>query len=274
MSVARIGAVSYLNTKPLVYGLDVDDDRLAVEYDLPSRLADRLESGDLDVALIPVIEAVSNPTYTIVSDAAIACRGPVRSVKLVSRVAPEQIKTLALDEGSRTSVALSKIILAKRHQVFPKCQTLPIDADWRSVPTDAALIIGDRAMHPLVRTGDSSGFQFEWDLGEVWRHWTGLPFVFAVWACRPGNNYSELGHLLSHSRDRGSDALRAIAASQCGAYGLHVDECLSLSFLPASLLFGRRKKRLVSTSFFRWAGELNLLSPNRSLQFHDCKTVG
>ena len=84
MSRIRIGAVSYLNTKPLVYGLAESDDRFEVVFDLPSRLADRLAANELDVALIPVIEAVSNPVYTIVSDACIACRGPVRSVKLFS----------------------------------------------------------------------------------------------------------------------------------------------------------------------------------------------
>src|ERR687891_1633128 len=100
----RIGAVSYLNTKPLVYGLAELAPQHELAFDLPSRLADDLAAGKLDVALIPSIEFFAHDSYTIVSDACIACRGPVMSVKLFSRVPLEQIGTLALDEGSRTSV--------------------------------------------------------------------------------------------------------------------------------------------------------------------------
>jgi chorismate dehydratase len=108
----RVGAVQYLNTRPLVHGLAAAGVRL--EFDLPSRLADRLAAGTLDVALIPSIEMFRAPSKTIISDACIACRGPVWSVKLFSRVPIGQIRTLALDEGSRTSVALVQILLAER----------------------------------------------------------------------------------------------------------------------------------------------------------------
>src|SRR5437870_1999514 len=102
----KIGAVTYLNTKPLVYRLRDFAPQAELSFDLPSRLADRLSSGELDVALIPSIEFFQRPDYSIVSDACIACRGPVLSVKMFSRVAVDKIQTLALDEGSRTSVAL------------------------------------------------------------------------------------------------------------------------------------------------------------------------
>src|SRR5215831_14178958 len=110
----RVGAVNYLNTKPLIYGLDRIAPQAELVLDLPSRLADGLAAGRLDVALIPSIEFFQKPDYKIVSDACIACRGPVRSVKLFSRVPLERIKTLALDEGSRTSVALVRILLRER----------------------------------------------------------------------------------------------------------------------------------------------------------------
>ena len=99
----RIGAVSYLNTKPLIYRLAELAPQHELVLDLPSRLADDLAAGRLDVALIPSVEFFHNPSYTVVSDACIACRGPVRSVKLFSRVPLPEIRTLALDEGSRTS---------------------------------------------------------------------------------------------------------------------------------------------------------------------------
>src|ERR1044072_1475060 len=102
-SKIRIGAVNYLNTKPLIYQLEKLAPQAELVLDLPSRLADGLAAERLDVALIPSIEFLQDPSYTIISDACIGCRGPVMSVKLFSRVAPERIRSLALDEGSRRS---------------------------------------------------------------------------------------------------------------------------------------------------------------------------
>ncbi|MFP6649503.1 MAG: MqnA/MqnD/SBP family protein, partial [Pirellulaceae bacterium] len=105
MASLRIGAVSYLNTKPLVFGLEKMLPTAELVFDLPSRLADDLAAGQLDIALIPTVEYFQDPSYRVVSDACIACRGPVLSVSLLSRCPIEEIRTLALDEGSRTSVA-------------------------------------------------------------------------------------------------------------------------------------------------------------------------
>ncbi len=118
----------YLNTKPLVYRFHEFAPQAELLFDLPSRLADRLAAGELDVALIPSIEFFQNPDYTIVSDACIGCRGPVLSVKLFSREPVEQIRTLALDEGSRTSVALVRILLKERYRLTPELEPLPIGA--------------------------------------------------------------------------------------------------------------------------------------------------
>src|SRR6188768_2971938 len=107
----RVGAVSYLNTKPLIYGLERLAPQAELVLDVPSRLAIDLAAGELDVALIPSIEFLREPAYAIVSDACIGCRGPVLSVKLFSRGPAAEIRTLALDEGSRTSVALVRILL-------------------------------------------------------------------------------------------------------------------------------------------------------------------
>src|SRR4029453_14916808 len=116
----RIGAVSYLNTKPLIYGLGQLAPQHELLLDLPSRLADDLAAGRLDVALIPSVEFFQNPDYTIISDARIACRGPVHSVKLFSRVPVRSIESLALDEGSRTSVALVQILLREQFGIVPR----------------------------------------------------------------------------------------------------------------------------------------------------------
>ncbi len=101
----RVGAVNYLNTRPLIYGLAELAPQIDLALDLPSRLADDLAAGRLDAALIPSIEYFQDGLYRIVSDACIACRGPVLSVKVFFRRAIEEVRSLALDEGSRTSAA-------------------------------------------------------------------------------------------------------------------------------------------------------------------------
>jgi chorismate dehydratase len=264
MDRPRIGAVSYLNTKPLVEGMADLGSAFDLVFDLPSRLADQLAAGELEAALIPSVEAISG-NYTVVSDACIGCHGPVWSVKLLGRVAPEKIRTLALDEGSRTSCILSQVILAKKYGVRPACRLLGIAEDWREAETDAVLIIGDRAMKV-----DDSEFEFSWDLGEAWFQMTGLPFVFAVWAARSSEHLDQLDWLLSTTRDTGLKNLDRIAARYAQDYDLTSDECLR--YLRDRLHFkltGAEKAGL--SLFFEYANELSLIS-NQKLQFHDCPT--
>ena len=271
MNRFRIGAVSYLNTKPLVYGLQESDDRFEVVFDLPSRLADRLAQRELDVALVPVIEAITNPIYTIVSDACIACRGPVRSVKLFSKVQPDSIRSLALDEGSRTSVALTKVILQQRFNNQPVFCPLPIEESWRETNADAALVIGDRAMNSL--SDDDLPFCVEIDLGEFWNRWTELPFVFAVWAALPGTGLGLLDEALSHARDEGLKNLDSMSASASQAYGLSSSECRDYLEKQLHFTLGTREKMGLS-QFFGYAKQLSLIGQDLSLQFYDCKITG
>ncbi len=266
MARPKIGAVSYLNTKPLVEGMSERAESFELVYDLPSRLADRLAAGHLEAALIPSV-AANHPDYTIVSDACIGCRGPVWSVKLLGRVEPSKIRTLALDEGSRTSCILSQILLAKQYQVFPQCQVLGINENWRTVETDAVLIIGDRAMK--VNEGE---FIFSWDLGEEWFAMTGLPFVFAVWAARSHEHLDELDSTLSSCRDRGLNNLERIASHYAGDYNLTLEECRT--YLRDRLHFQMAAEEKSGLGlFFQYAAELSLIN-HQPLQFHDCTTAG
>ena len=141
MASPRIGAVSYLNTKPLVFGLEQLLPTAELVFDLPSRLADDLAAGQLDIALIPTVEYFQDPSYQVVSDACIACRGPVLSVSLLSRCPIEEIRTLALDEGSRTSVALVQILLREKYGLTPSLHPLPIGKEAEETRTDAVLVI-------------------------------------------------------------------------------------------------------------------------------------
>ncbi|NIP84827.1 MAG: hypothetical protein GTO03_04420 [Planctomycetales bacterium] len=216
----RIGAVNYLNTKPLVYQLDQLAPGAEIIYDYPSRLADGLAAGNFDVALVPSIELWTHPDYEIVSDACIGCRGPVLSVKLFMRVPPQQIRSLALDEGSRTSIALALILLERVCGVRPDLQPLRIGTGLNETAADALLLIGDRAMH-----SPTGRFHEVWDLGDQWFQWTGLPFVFATWTSRGGDGVAPLAKVLGQARDAGVAHLHEIARVEAGPLGLTEPQC-------------------------------------------------
>lgn len=226
----RVGAVSYLNTRPLVHGLACRAPAIDLVFDLPSRLADRLAAQDLDVALIPSIEYFQDPGYSIISDACIACRGPVWSVKLFSRIPPDAIQTLALDEGSRTSASLLRILLWERYGVRPRLERLPIGAGVADTTADAILLIGDRAIHP-----PAGEFVAEWDLGEEWTRWSRLPFVFAMWVARAGVDVTGLADAFEAARDDGLCHLPEIASVAAGDVRLSAEACLG--YLRDNLYF-------------------------------------
>lgn len=249
----RVGAVQYLNTKPLVHGLAGLG--LDVSFDLPSRLADRLANGQLDVALIPSIELFRGAGYRVVSDACIGCRGPVMSVRLFFRTQPGRVARLAVDEGSRTSATLARVLLAERFGIHPAIEPLPIGAGLDDTSADAVLLIGDRAI------GSHRGsFQLVWDLGDEWCRWTGLPFVFAVWAARADVSADELARiepLLSAARNSGKANLAAIASAEAASHGLTVPQCLS--YLRDNLHYdlGPREREALS-AFYGHAVTLEL----------------
>jgi chorismate dehydratase len=248
----RIGAVSYLNTKPLIWNLSRLAPGASVEMDYPSRLADRLVAGQLDVALIPSIELSRNPQFSIISDACIACRGPVLSVKLFLRVPPAEVKTLALDEGSRTSAALAQILLAEQYQVWPQLLPLPVEATLQDTAADAVLLIGDRAMH-----SPAGRFAQVWDLGDIWCKTTGLPFVFAMWVARPEFELGNLEQAISQARDEGLLHLAEIAHKEAAPLGLTVPQCQS--YLRDNLYFHLGSRELEGLHrFIERAGQLGL----------------
>lgn len=264
----RVGAVNYLNTKPLVYEFERFAPHAELVFDYPSRLADDLVGGRLDVALIPSIEFFRDPTYTIVSDACIACRGPVLSVKMFSRVAPEMIRTLALDEGSRTSVALARILLNERFGVRPQLEGLPVEASLEDTRADAVLLIGDRAIH-----SPGGSFQVVWDLGDEWCRWAELPFVFAMWVARTGAELDGLDAALAQARDAGVAHLDEIAAREAAPLGLTRPQCLS--YLRDNLYFylGPREQRGLEL-FYEKAAQMGLAPAGVEIGHGDCKTSG
>lgn len=216
----RVGAVNYLNAKPLVEGLSDFAPNVDLTFDLPSRLADRMAVGDLDVGLIPVVELLRAETYRFVPNVAIASRGPALSVTLFSRVPWPEIRTVALDVGSRTSAALTQVLLGKKYGIVPQVEPLPIDVPADDLTTDAVLLIGDRAMRACL-----PGFAFAYDLGQEWTDWTGLPFVFAVWAVRPEVDLGPTATAFAAAKRLGLANAGRIAAREAPGLGLDSGYC-------------------------------------------------
>lgn len=203
----RIGAVSYLNTRPLVFGLEqAADPRYALSYDVPSVLSTRLAAGELDVALLPVIELARIPGLAVIPGLAIGSFGDCRSVLLVSRKPLDEIRTIALDPESRTSNALVQVLAAEAWGISPRFVTGPRDLDLALMEHDAAVRIGDKALFEPLPAGTTAH-----DLGGAWTKATGLPFVFAVWAVQFGVLDRELYHALHASRRAADVELAAIA---------------------------------------------------------------
>ena len=258
----RIGAVTYLNARPLIVALAELDPRMELVIAYPRRLADALSDGKLDVAMIPSIEYARHPEFSIISDACIACDGPVRSVRLYGRVPVEDVHTLALDEGSRTSAALARILLKERFGVAPKLRTLPIGVGLDEMPADAVLVIGDRGMAPVNGT-----FEFVWDLGEEWSRWAGLPFVFAQWVARPEVDLRGVERTLATARDVGLTRLAEIARHEAPLIGVAEADCLSYLRDHLEFRLGWRQQRGLER-FFALAGRLGMAPADVKLKFH------
>ena len=178
MKKIKLTAVNYLNTKPFMYGLVQAgmEEELEMHKDIPSVCADKLINDEVDIALIPVAALAQLPQHFIVSDYCIGCDGEVKTVCLYSNSPIEEVNRIYLDVHSRTSAALSKI-LVKEYWKKVNMDYKPIyDVDNILIDDDSAILaIGDKTI------GMDSKFRFTYDLGVAWKDMTGLPFVFAAW---------------------------------------------------------------------------------------------
>ena len=173
----RVGAVSYLNTKPLIYGIEKgmikDEAELVIDY--PSKIAGMLLDDKIDVGLVPVAILPKMKEHYIISDYCIGSVGAVASVCLFSEVPLHEIKTVLLDYQSRTSVALLKVLIKEYWKLDVDFEDTSGDYQSKISGTTAGLVIGDRALEQRRVS------PYIFDLGEEWENFTGLPFVFAAW---------------------------------------------------------------------------------------------
>jgi len=205
----RLGAVGYLNARPLVYQLDRSTN-FSLRFDVPSKCADLLHSGAIDVGLIPSIEYLRGGPLAIVPGLAIASRGPVASVMLYTTRPIGEVRSIAMDTSSRTSVALVRVLCEKLFKVNPSFLPLGPNLDAMLKRCDAALMIGDNALFEsrIPRPESRLGVV---DLGEAWTQLTGLPFVYAFWAGKPGVLAAAHVKELQETRDRGVAHAEAVA---------------------------------------------------------------
>ena len=269
----RVGAVSFLNTKPLIYPLlneDIETD-IALSVDVPSRVATFLSEGKLDVGLIPVIEYFraksSGTNFCILPDISIASHGSVKSIQLFSRVPIREIRRIALDTSSRTSVALLKVLLAEKYGISPAfttCASTVIPStvlqNRQSPPFEAVLLIGDPALRHLGST------TYSVDLGEVWDKLTGLPFVYACWVAREETCLGDLAQVLLQSKTRGIVQIPEIARIEARRLGF--SEQLCLDYLQNRIKYDLGESEIAGLElFYKYAVKHNLAPKCRSLTF-------
>ncbi len=251
----RVGLFPYLNVQPLIHGLGGDPD-VDLVIDLPSRIADRFRNHELDLAMVPSFEAATLDA-PVLGSVCIASDGPVETVTLHHRAPLERVRTLAVDEASRTSVALAKILIAEASGGLPR--TTPFSPRSANTPdADAIVVIGDPAF--LWR---ADGFT-RMDLGEEWRRRQTLPFVFAVMVRKPGTNAEGLAARIVEAKKRGLEAASTIARS----YNSGVDAGRAEHYLRRVIRYdlGEREK-LGLALFHRLAQAKGLMGQVKELEF-------
>jgi chorismate dehydratase len=258
----RIGAVAYLNSKPLIHDLEELAPSAELVLDVPSRLAELLAGGQLDVALIPVVEYFRGEHYSVLPGIAITSNGPVLSVTLFSRVPWPQIRRVALDEGSRTSAALVQILLRKRYDIRAELVPLPLDRAAEDADADAVLLIGDRAMRACL-----PGFDHAFDLGREWHDWTGLPFVYAFWAVGEGVDLGPVAAAVAEAKRRGCARIGPIAQAEAPRLGLDAGFCRR--YLQTIIGFDLGPRELAGLQrYYALACELDLAPRGVTLDFY------
>jgi chorismate dehydratase len=255
----RLGAVSFLNAKPLVYGLSERPD-VDVRFDVPSKLPTLLDLGVVDAALTPVVDMVrADRRWRVVSDVCIGCDGETMTVRVFSRVPPHRVRRIWADPASHSSVALAGLVWREQYDTVLEVESLA-DAT-QTQDCDAVLLIGDK-----VVTAAPYGFTYQTDLGGAWKTLTGLPFVFAVWSARQETATHALAPLLGEARDRGVAAAGSIA--RCNGPDLGWAPAAATEYLTRYLSFTLdARHREGMTTFLEMARAHELLPCYRAPEF-------
>ena len=286
--LVRLGAVGYLNARPLVCGLGpgpsaeaglAPDPRtpkaveataasphevaLSVRFDVPSKCAELLATGEIDLGMIPAIAYLDRPGDRVVPDVAIASDGEVASVALFTRRSMAEVRTLALDTSSRTSAVLARVLCARRFEISPVCVPHAPDLAAMLAACDAALLIGDAALFVDPRAFSAERI----DLGQAWAELTGLPFVWAFWSGRSDAADRAVVQRLHAARDRGVAASDEIADAYCA--GDPARQSLARRYLRENIRYDLPPRALAGLrAYYREAAALGLARDDATIEFY------
>ena len=262
MNKPRVSVVQYLNTVPLIWGMLHGEQQCKYELTLttPAGCADAVRDGEADIGIIPSIEYQRIPGLRVVSGVSIASNGEVKSVLLLSNVPAERVRTVAADNSSRTSVALVRILLEKFY--LRQVAMTPADPkpDEMLKRADSALLIGDPA---LAYRGPAP---HTYDLAAEWRKFTGLPFVFALWAGREDTVLEEVGRDFRDSRDYGLAHIDELARECAPRYNMRPEEVKVYLTENIDYNLGEDHRHGLDL-FYRLAREVGVISEVRDLVF-------
>ena len=274
MKRLRISAISYLNTAPLMWDFEHGDavnkaTVFDVSYTVPSQCAANLAAGSADIGIIPAAAYASIPGLAILPGVAIASRRPVRSILLVSKVPLENIRSVALDTSSLTSVALTKVLFAKWWGAGRTFTSMAPDVEKMLAEHDAGLVIGD----PALKVGRARYRTY--DLAEEWIRLTGKPFVFAFWTVRQAalagaSPALDLPTIFQESRDRGLQPRNLQQIAREWAPRLGLSEAEITTYLTENIHYDLDPAGLDGLQlFYRYAKECGALPPAPALRFLD-----
>ncbi len=249
--------MSYLNAKPLLDGLDALLEQ-PVTLDVPSALLDRLEQGELDLALCPVIDVYRSALpLRVLPVGGIGCDGPTLTVRLFSRVPWEQVTKLHADADSHTSVALAQIILHRRTGRRPT--VLPYEVTAHTEPPETLLLIGDKVITSALQ---DDAYPHQLDLGGAWRELTGMPFVFATWLVRPNTKLGDLPSRMAELLEANLQRIPTLVEAYAQPHGWQAEQ--ARAYLGEVLRFRVGPRELEAIERFgKEAALLNLIPESR-----------
>jgi chorismate dehydratase len=260
--MVRIGAVGYLNARPLTWALDRDPQRWHIRYDLPSVCSGLLHAGEVDLGLVPSIDYLQSADYRFVPGVGIGSRGPIASVALYTRLPIDRIRTIALDTSSRTSVTLIRVLCRYRFGIEPEFVPHGPDLAAMTAHYDAGLLIGDPAFdadHAAL------GLQ-KIDMGEEWTQMTGLPFIYAAWTGRTGAITQDDVQALQAAQAEGVRSADLIAAEY--GRGDEARTARAARYLRDNVKYGLDRDEAAGLQLFLdYAAELGLAPRRRVLEF-------
>jgi chorismate dehydratase len=263
----RISAISYLNTAPLMWDFEhgLAEPGFEISYTVPSQCARELQNGTADIGIIPSAAYASIANLSILPGIAIASKRAVRSILLVSEKEIPEIQTVALDNSSLTSVALTKILFAKHWGGAREFRSQSPNLETMLAANDAALLIGDPALKV-----DRSRYR-TWDLAEEWIRFTGKPFVFAFWAVRDEAAKSsnlDLATIFQQSRNHGLEANNLREIARTWSARLSLPETDLHAYLTSNIFYYLDESCLEGLRlFYRYAYECNALPKVPELNF-------